>query len=51
MEAPGEHVQQEAPDELVRVKPHGLPAVRAVDAIVFPAERNAPSSAAMRRER
>jgi hypothetical protein len=28
-------------DELVRMKPHGLPAARAVDAIVLPAERDA----------
>ena len=41
MEALGQHVQQEAPDELVRVKPHRLPAARAVDAIVLPAERDA----------
>ncbi len=40
MEALGQHVHQETPDELVRVKPHRLPAVRAVDAIVLPAERN-----------
>jgi hypothetical protein len=40
VEALGQHVDQEAPDELVRVEPHGLPAVRAVDAIVLPAERN-----------
>jgi hypothetical protein len=26
MEALGQHVQQEAPDELVRMKPHRLPA-------------------------
>src|SRR6478672_5040194 len=37
----GQHVQQEAPDELVRMKPHRLPAAGAVDAIVLPAERNA----------
>ena len=41
VEALGQHVQQEAPDELVRVKPHRLPAARAVDAIVLPAERDA----------
>jgi hypothetical protein len=41
VEALGQHVHQEAPDELVRVKPHGLPAVRAVDAVVLPAERHA----------
>jgi hypothetical protein len=40
-EAPGQHVQQEAADELVRVKSHRLPAARAVDAIVLPAERDA----------
>jgi hypothetical protein len=40
VEALGQHVQQEAPDELVRVKPHRLPAVGAADAIVLPAERN-----------
>jgi hypothetical protein len=32
--------ETEAPDELVRVKPHGLPTARTVDAIVLPAERN-----------
>src|SRR5215475_11412706 len=37
----GQHVQQEAPDELVRMKPHRLPAARAVDAIVLPTERDA----------
>ena len=41
VEARGQHVQQKAPDELVRVKPHRLPAARTVDAIVFPAERDA----------
>src|SRR5262244_1996539 len=41
VEALGQHVHQEAPDKLVRVKPHGLPAGRAVDAIVLPAERDA----------
>jgi hypothetical protein len=40
VEALGQHVQQEAPDELVRVQPHRLPAARAVAAIVLPAERN-----------
>jgi hypothetical protein len=39
LEAIGQHVQQKAPDELVRVKPHRLPAAR--DAIVLPAERDA----------
>jgi hypothetical protein len=33
VEALGQHVQQQAPDELVRVKPHRLPAARTVDAI------------------
>ncbi len=42
VEAFGQHMHQEAPDELVRVKPHGLPAVLAADAIVLPAERNGP---------
>ena len=41
VEALGQHVQQETPDELVRVKPHRLPAARAVDAIVLPTERDA----------
>ena len=41
VEAPGQHVQEKAADELVRVKPHRLPAARPVDAIVFPAERDA----------
>src|SRR6266478_5002667 len=41
VEALGQHVHQEAPDELVRVKPHRLPAARAVDAIVLPSERDA----------
>ena len=36
-----QNVQQEAPDELVRVKPHRLPAARAVDAIVLATERDA----------
>jgi hypothetical protein len=40
VEALGQHVHQEAPDELVRVKPHRLPAARAANAIVLPAERN-----------
>ncbi len=40
VEAFGQHVDEEAADELVRVKPHRLPAIRAVDAIIFPAERN-----------
>ena len=35
VEAPGQHVHEKAPDELVRVKPHRLPAARPVDAIVF----------------
>jgi hypothetical protein len=34
VEAPGQHVQEKAPDELARVKPHRLPAARPVDAIV-----------------
>src|SRR6516164_7576122 len=41
VEALGQHVHQEAPDKLMRVKPHGLPAARAVDAIVLPTERDA----------
>ena len=41
VEAPGQHVEKKTPDELVRVKPHRLPAARTVDAIVFPAERDA----------
>jgi hypothetical protein len=41
VEAFGQHVQEKAPDELVRVKPHCLPAVRPFDTIVFPAERDA----------
>src|SRR6516165_4508488 len=41
VEALGQHVHQEAPDKLVRVKPHRLPAVRAGDAIVLPTERDA----------
>jgi len=40
METLGQHMQQEASDELVRAEPHHLPAARAVDAIVPPAERN-----------
>src|SRR5689334_20085778 len=40
VEALGQHVQQEAPDELVRLKPHRLPAVGSVAAIVLPTERN-----------
>src|SRR6516225_1775690 len=41
VEALGQHVHQEAPDKLVRVKAHRLPAARAVDAIVLPTERDA----------
>ena len=41
VEALGQHVHQEAPDKLVRVKPHRLPAARAVDAIVLATERDA----------
>src|SRR5246127_3406328 len=41
VEAVGQHVHQEAPDKLVRVKPDGLPAARAADAIVLPTERDA----------
>jgi hypothetical protein len=41
VEALGQHVQQEAPDELVRMKAHRLPAGWAVDAIILPAERDA----------
>jgi hypothetical protein len=41
VKALGQHVQQKAPDQLVRVKPHRLPAARAVDAMVLPAERDA----------
>jgi len=41
VEALGQYVQQEAPDKLVRVKLHRLPAARAVAAIVLPAERDA----------
>src|SRR5579864_6068719 len=37
----GKNMQQKAPDELMRVKPHRLPAPRAVNAIVLPAERDA----------
>ncbi len=40
VEALGQHVHQETSDELVRVKPHRLPAIRAVEAIILPAERN-----------
>ena len=49
MEALGQHVHQEAPDELVRVKPHRLPAAWAVDAIVLATERDVVLSAATRR--
>src|SRR6202162_703866 len=41
MEARGQHVHQEAPDELVRRERHGFPAARTFDAIVLPAERHA----------
>src|SRR5262245_51076761 len=41
VEALGQHVYQEAPDELLRVKSHRLPAVGTVDAIILPAERDA----------
>jgi hypothetical protein len=41
MEALGQHVHQEAPDKLVQVKPPGLPAAQAVDAIVLPTKRDA----------
>src|ERR1700747_1437576 len=40
-EALWQHVQQEAADDLMRVKPHRLPAGWAVDAIILPAERDA----------
>src|SRR6516164_5613236 len=40
VEALGQHVQQEAPDELVRLEPHRLPAIGSADAIVLPTERN-----------
>src|SRR5215831_8310859 len=36
----GSTVYQEAPDELVRLEPHRLPAVGAADAIVLATERN-----------
>jgi hypothetical protein len=39
-EAFGQHVDEEAADELVRVEPHRLPAIGAIDAIIFRAERN-----------
>ena len=41
VEALGQHVHQEAPDKLVRVKPDRLPTARAVDVIVLPTERDA----------
>ena len=41
MEALGQHVKQEAPDELVWVQGHRLPTFRAFDAIVLPVERHA----------
>jgi Phage integrase family len=41
VEAGGQHVHQEAPDELVRRERHGFPAARTFDAIVLPAERHA----------
>jgi len=41
VEAAGQHVDQEAPDELVRCERHGFPAARTFDAIVLPAERHA----------
>ena len=41
VEALRQHVQQEAPYELVRRERHGLPTVRACNAIVLPAERDA----------
>jgi hypothetical protein len=47
MEALGRHMQQEAPDELVQMKPHRLSARRTVGAVVLPAERNAGFIAAM----
>ena len=40
VEALGQHVQQETPDELVRLEPHRLPAVGAAEAIVLPTKRN-----------
>ena len=36
VEALGQHVHQEAPDELVRVKPHRVPAVGAISAKSMP---------------
>ena len=41
VEAAGQHVDQEAPNELVRCERHGFPAARTFDAIVLPAERHA----------
>ena len=41
MKAPGQYVQQESPDELMRMQPHRLPARRAVGAVVLPAEGDA----------
>jgi hypothetical protein len=41
VEARGQHMHQEAPDELVRRERHGFPAARTFDAIVLPAERHA----------
>jgi hypothetical protein len=40
VEALGQHVDQETSDELVRVKPHRLPAIGAFEAIIFSTERN-----------
>ena len=41
VEALGQHVQEESPDELVRVERHRLPPVGPVDAVVLPAEGDA----------
>ena len=49
VEALGQHVHQEAPDKLVRVKPHRLPAAWAVDAIVLARNAMLVLSAATRR--
>ena len=41
VEALGQHVDQEAADELVSGERHGLPPVRSVDAVILPAEGDA----------
>src|SRR5258705_6821126 len=42
VETPWQHVDQEAPDEIVRVKPHRLPAAPAAKPVSLPPESKRP---------